>query len=38
MLKGLRYINIDLLFQISKVLEEDFFACYSQKLNEKQQK
>ena len=37
MLKGLRYINPDLLFRISEVLEEDYFACYSQKLNEKNQ-
>jgi len=33
-LKGTRYINPDLLFQISIALEEDFFACYSNILNE----
>ncbi|MDR2204742.1 MAG: hypothetical protein LBE36_01080 [Flavobacteriaceae bacterium] len=30
-----RYINIDLLFKISLVLKEDFFAHYSEKLKEK---
>ena len=33
-LKNSRYIYSDLLFRISLALDEDFFACYSQKLKE----
>ena len=33
-LKNSQYIYADLLFRISIALEEDFFACYSQKLKE----
>jgi len=33
-LKNSRYIYTELLFRISVALEEDFFACYSQKLKE----
>ena len=29
-----QYIPVDLLLRISIALEEDFFACYSQKLKE----
>jgi plasmid maintenance system antidote protein VapI len=35
MLKGTRYIHLDLLFRISSILEEDFFAFFSKKLSEK---
>lgn len=31
-LKNSRYIYTDLLFRISIALKEDFFVCYSQKL------
>ena len=34
MLKGTRYINTDLLLNISIVLEEDLFASYSKRLAE----
>jgi len=34
MLKGMRYIYPGLLFRISIVLDEDFFAYYSRKLEE----
>ena len=37
-LKGNRYIDLDLLFRISAVLEQDFFAYYSEKLKENQSK
>ncbi|MCL2290709.1 MAG: helix-turn-helix domain-containing protein [Bacteroidetes bacterium] len=35
MLKGKRYINPDLLFNIADALDEDFFVYYSKKLQEK---
>ena len=35
MLKNNHDIHPDLLFRISEALKEDFFACYSQKLQEK---
>ena len=31
-LKNSRFIYVDLLLRISVALEEDFFACYSQKM------
>ena len=33
-LKNSRYVYSELLFRISIALDEDFFACYSQKLKE----
>ena len=35
MLKNSQYIHYDLIYRISKVLDEDFFAYGSQKLKEK---
>ncbi|MDR3287477.1 MAG: XRE family transcriptional regulator [Prevotellaceae bacterium] len=33
-LRNCDHIHTELLFRISVVLEEDFFACYSEKLKE----
>jgi len=37
-LKNSRFIHVDLLFRISIVLEEDFFAYYSQQLTDTQRR
>ena len=33
-LKSTRYLTPELIYSISEVLEEDFFACYSERLKE----